>query len=564
MPRSRSVLILLCWLAAPRASAQDFYTTPIETGPLTVGIRDFAVLPDSTNGGSSGPARMSLMTADPLGRLFVNDQRGPLYSVSPLGDINAYLDIRDFSGTGLDTGRPEQGLQSFAFHPDFNSTGAAGFGRFYTVHTSSNTAPTPDFDPGGSTDSHSVMLEWSVDDPTAPTYAAGDLDGGPGGIGNAPREVLRFKQPYGNHNAGLIAFNTSVSAGHADYGNLYLALGDGGNREDPQENGQDTTNPYGAILRIDPLDPDGSGALKYSPAAGNVFATDSDPNTLAEVYAYGLRNPQRFGWDDMTGVMFVADIGQYEVEEIDLVLNGGNYGWDQREGSFQFEGTKAPGMIDPILEYDHTNTADDLPTAIPQRAVTLAEVVRGSGIGALDGNLLLGDFPTGMIFYAPTDPTVPAEGAGQDPLAQLIMVDEGGNTVQLLDLINDVRGDRGLTAQTRTDLRFSMGTAGEVYILNKHDGVIRVLTPVLDGDINGDGAVDEADLSLVLNNWGDTLSAVALPIGDADRDGGVDADDLDIVLRQWAPSTPASIVPEPSAIVFWGLGAVFFRRRMRR
>lgn len=530
-------------------SAQDF-TPPIETGPLTVGIRDFATLPDSVNGNSSGPARMSVLTTDPIGRLFVNDQRGPIYHLSPLGDVTEYLDIKDYAGIDLRNDSGERGLQGFAFHPDFNNTGEAGYGKLYTVQTSNNKTPTPDFDPGGNNHSHTVVLEWMVSDPSAGTYIAGG--------GGAPREVMRLQQPYGNHNAGLLAFNTSIGPGHADYGNLYLAMGDGGSGGDPQENGQDASNPYGAILRIDPLDPDGSGPLKYSTLSSNVLAADGDPNTLAEIYAYGLRNPQRFGWDNTTGAMFAADIGQNAVEEIDLVVNGGNYGWDEREGSFTYEGAKTAGMIDPILEYDHTNTADDIPTTIAQRAVTVGEVARNSGIEALDGNLLFGDFPTGMIFYASVDPAIPAEGSGQDPIAQLQMIDSDGNNVQLRDLINQARANRPspLGASNRSDLRFSLGTAGEVYILNKHDGVVRVLTPVLDGDVNGDGEVDQEDLELVLNGWGDSASAIALPVGDANRDGGVGVGDLDIVLAQWTSPVAPIIVPEPGLLGLVGLGVL--------
>jgi hypothetical protein len=558
MKRLTTTALLFATSATCPAVAQNYFTTPIETGPLAVGVRDFATLPDSVNGASSGPARMSLMTADPLGRLFVNDQRGPIYNVSPTGSVSEYLDIREYAGVALTNVRNEQGLQSFAFHPDFNNAGANGFGKLYTVHTSSNTSPTPDFDPGGGANSHTVVLEWSVSDPTQPTYAAAG--------GAAPREVMRLKQPFGNHNAGLLAFNTSIDETDNDYGNLYLSIGDGGSGGDPLDVGQDTTNPYGAILRIDPLDPDGSGPLKYTPATTNAFALDQTPATRAEIYAYGLRNPQRFGWDDATGNLFAADIGQGDVEEIDLVVNGGNYGWNEREGSFAYNGgIRTPGMIDPILEYDHTNTADDIPTGIGNRAVTVGEVVRNSGIQALDGNLLFGDFPTGMIFYADVDAGVPAEGSGQAPIAQLQMVDEAGNNVQLLDLINQARSDRGLGAQSRADLRFSIGTAGEIYVLNKHDGVIRVLTPVLDGDTDGDGDVDDADLGTMFSNYTGPVGeagGMTFRDGDTDMDGDIDDADLGNGFSNYTGPMSSASVPEPSTAA--GLSAALLAMRRRR
>ena len=465
------------------ALGQDFFPTPIERGPLAVAIKEFAVLPDSGSG-SGAPARMSVMTADPLGRLLVNDQRGPLYIVSTDGEaVTEYLDLRDFPTLQINSSGGEWGFQSFTFHPDFNAQDTAGFGKFYTIHSSNNTTPTPDFDPGGGTSFHTLLLEWTTDVPASSTFV-------PANAAQPFREVLRFDQPFGNHNAGLIAFNTSVGSADPDRTNLYIAMGDGGSGGDPQENGQDAGNPYGAILRIDPTGTD-SGNGQYGIVSDNAFAADGDGGTLAEIYSYGLRNPQRFGWDIATGAMYIADIGQNAVEEIDLGVNGGNFGWDQREGSFDFEGEKTADMIDPLAEYDHTNVVSDPPTSIVNRAITTGEVARGTGIPGLDGSLLLGDFPTGLIFYLNVD-TDPLNG-GQDGLAELITLADNGDPVRLLDAINQTRADRGLDSVTRADLRFSLGIDGAVYILNKRDGIIRRLAAV-PGDVNLDGEVNGLDV----------------------------------------------------------------------
>ena len=440
---------------------QDVFSQPIQKGSVQARVEDFAVIPDSIN---RVPARISVMSSDPTGRMFANDQRGPLYHISNDGsNVTEYIDLRDFTQAALQNTTGEQGFQGFAFHPDFNTNGTGGFGKFYTIHSSSNNSPTPDFNPGGSNDFHTVLMEWSTPDPTAATYAAG------GGI--APREVMRFQQPFSNHNAGMISFNPS--GGAADHGNLYIALGDGGSGGDPQENGQDTGNPYGAILRIDPL---GNNAANgnYGIVSENVLAADGNANTIGEIYAYGLRNPQRFSWDSQTGEMYISDIGQNVIEEINVGVNGGNYGWDQREGSIAFEGAKEQGMIDPVAEYDHTNTIVNPPTNIVNRAITIGEVFRGPG--AFDGLLMAGDFPTGAIFYLDVD-NDPLDG-GQDGLFELDMLDANDQSVRLLELINDARAARGLTAVTRADLRLSVGIDGEVYVTNKHDGVIRRLTSV--------------------------------------------------------------------------------------
>jgi len=452
------VLMIASTTGAAVAQAPPEDPDPITAGLLTVRIRDFATLPDS----SGAPPRMSVMTTDPVGRLFVNDQRGPLYTVDATGTtVTEYLDVRDFDSQLSCCG--EQGFQSFAFHPDFHNVGTDGFGKLYTIHSSNDTSGTPDFDPGGNTNFHTVLLEFTDTNPADTTF------------GGTAREVIRFDQPFGNHNAGLIAFNTAAGSGDPDRNNLYVAIGDGGSGGDPQENAQDTSNPYGAILRIDPLGDDSANG-QYGIVSDNVLAADGNSSTLGEIYAYGLRNPQRFGWDSGTGNMFIADIGQNAVEEIDLAVNGGNFGWDQREGSFDFEGAKTPEMIDPVAEYFHTNTVENPPTSIGNRAVTVGEVARGTGIPGLDGKLLLGDFPTGLIFYLDVD-NDPLDG-GNDGLFELVTLDENDNSVRLLELINQTRSDRGLGAVSRADLRFSLGTGGEVYLLNKRDGVIRQLAVV--------------------------------------------------------------------------------------
>lgn len=457
---SKCALTLTCLLSMlASASAQS----------ITVGIEEFADL--GLN------ARMSVMTIDPSGRLFVNDQNGGLYHVDRIsGASTLYVDLSDdgtYPSLDLISGG-EPGFQSFAFHPDFATAGTAGFGKFYTMHSSANNSPTPTFDPGGSNVFHSVLLEWNTSDATSTTFVAANAA--------APfREVARFQQPFGNHNAGLIAFNSSVGAGDPDRNNLYVAIGDGGSGNDPQNNGQNAGNPFGAILRINPL---GSNAAngQYGIVADNVFASDGNANTLAEIFAYGLRNPQRFGWDSSTGDMYIADIGQNAFEEINRGVNGGNFGWDQREGS---GGPTPAGFIDPVADYSHFGFVTNQTNG--GIAVTAGEVYRGTSIPELEGQLLLGDFPNGAIYTLDVD-NDPLDG-GQDGLFELILEDTAsGQQGRLSSLIS----------QTRVDLRFSVGIDGEVFILNKRDGVIRrlvTLTPALLGDANLDGVVSFLDIA---------------------------------------------------------------------
>ncbi len=499
-------------------AAQDRFATPIPTSDVSVLIEDFATIPDSS---SRQPPRLSLLTPDPTGRLFVNDQRGPLYAIDSTGSqVSEYLDLRDFRELRI-TSTSEAGFQSFAFHPDFANTGADGFGRFYTIHSSTSTNSPPDFDPGGSTSFHTLLLEWQTNTPAESVFTPADA-------AQPYREVLRFKQPFGNHNAGLIAFNPTVGPTNGDYGNLYIALGDGGSGGDPQENGQDPSNPFAALLRVDPRGSDGING-QYGIVSDNVLAADGDAGTLGEIYSYGLRNPQRFGWDTATGDMFIADIGQSVIEEINLGENGGNFGWDDREGSFRFESNNTAGLIDPVAEYDHTNVVSDPPTNIGSRAITVGEVARGTGISGLDGMLLLSDFPTGLIFTLDVD-NDPLDG-GQDGLFELQPLDRDLQPVRLLELINETRADRGLGSVTRADLRFGINTPGEVYILNKHDGIVRHLSVVpgstLAGDFNLDSVVDLFDIDLL----GTEIAAGTNGhLFDLTEDGLVNEDDLGLFL----------------------------------
>lgn len=439
-PYLKRVAIVCLMLTGQQAPAQ-----------IRVGIQDYATLPTGT--------RMSVMTTDPNGRMFVNDQRGPIFTIDrSTRAVTPYLNLNtaNFPSLGLVQGNAEAGVQSLAFHPDFYNTGTAGAGKFYTLHSSNNTTVTPDFDPGGGTAFHEVLLEWRTNNTASNTFVPADAA--------APfREVARFKQPFGNHNGGLIAFN---SFSPNDRGNLYVALGDGGSAGDPQNNGQNAGNPYGAVLRINPTG-NNSANGKYGIVPGNAFASDGLASTLAENYAIGLRNPQRFGWDSQTGQMFIADIGQNAFEEINLGVNGGNYGWNVREGS---QGGNLPGAIDPAAAYARNFVTFPVTAS---RAVTLGEVYRGGEIPELNGKLLLGDFPTGVIYTLDVvnDPLA----GGSAGLRELTMVDENGQTVRLIDLLRRAPGLAGLS---RADLRFSIGMPGEVFILNKHDGIVRRLVAV--------------------------------------------------------------------------------------
>jgi hypothetical protein len=472
MHSAKLLLALVGLTSAATAAGQ-----PLTDSGIAIPFREVAVLPDSNPG---QPPRVSVVTEDPHGRLFANDQRGPLYAFqSETGAVTEYLDLRDYPELDL-LSTWEAGFQSFAFHPGFHDPESDGYGRFYTIHSSNNTTGTPDFDPGGQTVFHTLLIEWRTSQPMVVPFLPANAD-------QPYRILMRLKQPFGNHNTGLIAFDPLALPGTSEYGSLYIAVGDGGAGGDPQENSEDASNPFGAILRIDPLGTDAANG-NYGIAQENLFASDENNQTLAEIYCYGLRNPQRFGWDITTGAMYIADIGQNVMEEVNLAANGAHFGWDIREGSLSFEGDNTPSLVGPLAEYHHSTGLSNPPTSIPNRAVTLGEVARGTRIPELEGYLLVADFPTGVMMRLDVD--------AQAPELELFRLrNENGAPVELLELINLKRGSRGLNNANRADTRFSVNTPGKIFLSNKQDGIIRQLLPSTEASIAWQGEREDRVLA---------------------------------------------------------------------
>jgi hypothetical protein len=465
---SRSILAALL-VASPAfcQTASDPFPAPIPAveGAIKINAVEFVAVPDV----DGQAARMMILIHEPTtDRLFVNDMRGPLYSVSLDGKrVALYLDINAPAwGVHVNSGSRERGFQSFAFHPQFNRPGSPGFGKIYTLTDTENTAPPPDFTPGGGGNTHdSVLLEWTAKTPSAAAY-----DGGP------PRELMRMEQPFANHNGGQLAFNPLSVPGTGEFGLLYMSFADGGSGGDPLNLAQNVGSVFGKILRIDPLGSNSANG-RYGIPASNPLAADNDPKTLGEIYASGLRNPQRFAWDPKNGHLFVADIGQNTVEEVNLVTAGANFGWNVWEGSFKFvnrgidlTARRADAkMTYPLVEYDHTD-----PLLLSRSAVTLGFVYRGTEVPALANVLIFGDNPSGEIFYVNAD--VLPQG-GQSPIRR-VLFDDRGSAKTLLQLIRDKNTTQGRSLATRADLRFGLGPDNRIFVLNKQDGIIRLMAAV--------------------------------------------------------------------------------------
>ena len=450
-------------LTAACAFAQniDPFPPPINTtdGVIRVNVAEFASIPDM----DGEPARMMLLLNEPgTRRLFVNDMRGPLYSVSYDGKtVTRYVDINAPGwGVGVQFQGRERGFQSFAFHPQFNQPGTRGYGKFYTHTDSSNMTPRPDYLPAGGGNTHdTVLFEWTAKNPAAATY-----DGGP------PRELVRFRQPFANLNGGLASFNPLAMQGSADYGLLYFTLADGGSGGDPFNAAQTLSMPFGKMLRIDPLG-NNSANGKYGIPAGNPFVGKA--GALGEIYAYGVRNPQRFGWDPKDGRLFLSEIGQNIVEEVDVVTPGANLGWHDWEASFRFmdrthidlnQRRADPKVTYPVVEFDHHD-----PLFGNNVAVTGVVVYRGTAVAQLSNTVLFGDNPSGEVFHIDADR--PPNG-GQDAIRRLLF-NSGGSAKTLLQLIREKNAAQKRSAAGRADLRFGTGPDTRVFLLNKQDGTIR-------------------------------------------------------------------------------------------
>lgn len=323
---------------------------------LQVTVTDVTNIPMQTVRIALGVDRPIYATGagDGSNRLFIVEQRGQIRIVDLANNdtllTTPFLDI----AADLSTGN-EQGLLGLAFAPDYETSGL-----FYVYIT--NLA--------GDTE----ILEYSVSS-TDPNIADP----------TSRRLILTFAQPFANHQAGWIGFGPDAM--------LYIASGDGGGAGDPGNNAQNIDNLLGAILRIDPTGDDfpADPMANYAVPDGNPFINMAGAD---EIWAYGLRNPFRSSFDRLTGDFYIGDVGQNELEEIDLIpagTNGQNFGWNILEGTMTFSAGDTANLTPPIAEYPHENSSNG------GFSVTGGYVHRGS-VEDLQGRYVFADFVTGNIW----------------------------------------------------------------------------------------------------------------------------------------------------------------------
>jgi glucose/arabinose dehydrogenase/plastocyanin len=349
----------------------------IAKGDLTIELQEVA-------SGMAAPMGFACPD-DGTGRLFVFDQAGLVYVIQ--GGIKLATPMLDARPRMVSLGGyQERGLLGLAVHPNFAAN------PYIYTYTSETNAPTPDFPmSGGSPNHQSVITEWRIDNGNANIVDP-----------SSRRQIMRIDQPQSNHNGGGLRFGPD--------GYLYIALGDGGSADDQGTghssggNGQDKDRVYGKMLRIAPRGNNSTNG-QYGLPADNPFV---DQAGLDEIYAWGFRNPYTFSFDRFTGELYVGDVGQNQVEELNRVFKGGNYGWPIKEGGFFFDPdggnsgfiTTAPvrtvphDLVDPIAQYDHD---DGL-------AIVSGYMYRGSKVPGMLGRYVTGDWgsfgtPSGRLYY---------------------------------------------------------------------------------------------------------------------------------------------------------------------
>ncbi len=427
---------------------------PVEKSSLVIELEEWAQIPLAPNRRPDKGIATLRTSPRKDGAVFISDQMGVIYRVQDR-KAEVFLDIRgQFPAFVFDPGIAT-GLGSFAFHPDFVRNGL-----FYTTHAEI-TPSTPAINEAwyeqvvipnlGTPPLYWVLSEWHATEPTGDRFA-----------GNR-REVLRLKTPTTAHGCQDIAFAPVTDRNDPDYGLLFIGVGDGGtvNLKMP-ELAHTPRSLLGTLLRIDPRGKNAPGG-GYGIPADNPFVHSSDPLARREIWAYGFRNPHRMCWDLSFGKrLIVVDIGEANVEEINLIEKGGDYGWNQLEGSNRVDVMRDAKVVQPATAaelapyrlpfgaYDHTDG----------RAISGGFVYRGP-IEALQHNYIFGDIVTGRLFFMRMDERL------TDTTIYELNVEREGVATSIAALAHTKRAHLRIGYDEQT---------GDLFFMTKEDGRVRRVT----------------------------------------------------------------------------------------
>ena len=419
-------------------SIQNAIKETIPFSMLKAQLQLIAQVPTSNN--ASPFTRINKLACEnSSGRLFVNDLRGFLFEIKNK-KIELYLSLKELMPNFIDKTGLGTGFGSFAFHPAFSENGL-----FYTTHTETPGSRPADFTIPDSikVKMQWVVTEWKPNDPNASQFSG------------TKRELMRFDFLANSHGVQEVAFNPNSKKADADYGMLYIGLGDGGAVQlgYPKIADHHGTDIWCSVLRIDPLG-NNSANKNYGIPKDNPFANSLTQKK--EIWAYGFRNPNRISWDN-SGRMLVSEIGQANIEELNVIESGKFYGWPIREGTFMFnpngdfnkiyplpENDSIYSVTYPIVQYDH----DEGPA--------ISGGFTSKGV-LFKGMYIFGDIPTGRLFISDLNSLETSSPIIEE---MKIMFDNKETTLY------------EMTGSNRVDLKFGMGRYGKIYLFTKADGKI--------------------------------------------------------------------------------------------
>jgi len=412
----------------------------IRSSDLVVGVDLVTQIPPSSPDKLPSTRIIKLDCRPDTHELFVLDLRGKLYELVN-GQPKVYMDMAALKPKFIHHPGFATGFGSFAFHPEF-----ANNGLLYTTHTEMPGSGKADFN---YPDSIPVTMQWVLTEwKTAPSNLAFSGKG---------REIFRIDMPTSIHGLQEISFNRLAKPGDQDYGLLYIGIGDGGSTEIgyplvsviPQKI-------WGSIIRIDPLGKNSTNG-QYGIPPQNPF---SNTTNAREVYAYGFRNPHRINWSK-SGQLFSINIGEHNIEALNLIMPGHFYGWPIREGTFMERFFNDIGKVYPlppndsiyhvtypVAQFDHDEGT----------AISGGFEYYGSAIPQLAGKYVFGDIGSGRLFYV----NMKDLRLGRQAIIKKWNITDNGVPATLAKLCRN----------TRVDMRFGMDSKGELYILTKQDGKV--------------------------------------------------------------------------------------------
>jgi glucose/arabinose dehydrogenase/mono/diheme cytochrome c family protein len=377
------------------------------------------------------------------GDLFILDLRGKLYRLHN-GEQKVYMDMASLKPKFINQPGLATGFGSFAFHPEFSKNGL-----FYTTHAEPPASAKADF---SYPDSIPVLLQWVLTewktDPAAFPFS---------GTG---REILRIDMPTAIHGMQEITFNRLAKPGDVDYGLLYIGIGDGGSAEIGHALVSSTPDKiWGSIIRIDPSGNNSKNG-KYGIPGSNPFYKTANEKSAPEIYAWGFRNPHRISWSK-SGQLLAVNIGEHNIEALNIIKAGHFYGWPIREGTFLERFFYNTGKIYPlpdndsiyhvtypVAQFDHDEGV----------AISGGFEYRGTAIPQLAGEYLFGDISSGKLFYV----NVKDLQLGKQATIKKWKISFKGVPTTLAQLCG----------KDRVEIRFGMDSEGELYLLTKADGKV--------------------------------------------------------------------------------------------